>query len=36
MAVYLDVSFGLISDFHDKFRLGVDHMLKDALINTAD
>jgi hypothetical protein len=30
---YLDISFGLIGDLHDKFSLSVDHMLKNLLIN---
>ena len=33
---YLDVSLGLISDLHDKFSLGVDHVLKNLLINATD
>ena len=35
MAVYLDIGFGLVSDFHDEFSLSIYHMLKDALVNTA-
>jgi hypothetical protein len=33
MAVYLDISLGFISDFHDKLGLSVDHMLKNLLVN---
>ncbi len=30
---YLDISFSLIGDFHNKFGFRVDHMLKNLLIN---
>ena len=33
--IYLNISFGLVSNFHDKLRIGVNHVLQDALIDTA-
>jgi hypothetical protein len=33
--VNLDVSLGFISDLHQELGLGVNHMLQDALIDTA-
>ena len=32
---HLDVSLGLIGDLHDELSLSVDHMLQDALVDSA-
>ena len=32
---HLDVGLGLIGDLHDELGLSVDHMLQDALIDSA-
>ena len=34
MQNYLDVSFGLVSYFHQKLGLRVDHVLQNTLINS--
>jgi hypothetical protein len=30
---YLDISFGLIGDLHDKLSLSIDHVLKNLFVN---
>lgn len=34
MGTHLDICLGLVGDLHDKFSTGVNHVLKNLVINT--